>query len=65
MKTECYRQTLETYLNIKLNENLSSGNGIVPCGQTDGQTDMTKAILAFYSFANAPKNLIEIIRTIS
>ena len=26
-------------------------------GRTDGQTDMTKLIVAFCSFANAPKNL--------
>ena len=25
-------------------------------GQTDGQTDMTKLIVAFRKFANAPKN---------
>ena len=25
-------------------------------GQTDGQTDMTKLIVAFRNFANAPKN---------
>jgi len=29
---------------------------VVPSGQTDGQTDMTKLILAFRNFANAPKN---------
>jgi len=27
-----------------------------PCGQTDGQTDMTKLIVAFCNFANAPEN---------
>jgi len=26
-------------------------------GQTDGQTDMTKVIVAFRNFANAPKRL--------
>ena len=26
-------------------------------GQTDGRTDMSKLIVAFRSFANAPKNL--------
>jgi len=28
----------------------------VPCGWTDGQTDMTELIVTFRSFANAPKN---------
>jgi len=65
MKIKCYRQTFETYLSIIFNENLSSGNRIVPCGQTDRQTDMTTAIVAFCSFANARKNLIDVIRVIS
>jgi hypothetical protein len=26
-------------------------------GQTDGRTDMTKSIVAFRNFANAPKNI--------
>jgi hypothetical protein len=30
---------------------------VVPCGQADRQTDMTKLIIAFRSFANAPKNV--------
>ena len=25
-------------------------------GQTDGETDMTKLIVGFFNFANAPKN---------
>jgi len=29
-------------LKIKFNENSSSGSRGVPCGKTDGQTDMTK-----------------------
>jgi hypothetical protein len=31
------------------------GSRVVPCGQTDGWTDMTKTIVAFRNFANAPK----------
>jgi hypothetical protein len=44
-------------LNIKFQQNPSSGSQVVPCGdrQTDGQTDMTKLIVAFCNFANAPK----------
>jgi len=33
------------YSNIKFHENLSSGNLVVPCGQTGGR-----------NFANVPKN---------
>ena len=42
-------------LNIKFNQNSSSGSRVVPCGQTKRRTDMTKLILAFRNFANAPK----------
>ena len=35
---------------------LIGGSQVVPCEQTDGQTDMTKQIVAFHNFANAPKN---------
>jgi hypothetical protein len=31
------------------------GSLIVTCGQTDGQADMTKQIVAVHNFANAPK----------
>jgi hypothetical protein len=40
--------------------NPSSGSRVVPCGQTDGRTDgrtdMTKLVIGFRNFANAPKN---------
>jgi hypothetical protein len=35
---------------------MSSGSRVFPCGQTDRRTDMTKLIVAFRNFANAPKN---------
>jgi hypothetical protein len=38
-------------------ENLSGGNQVFPCGQMDGRTDMTKLMVAFHNFANAPKKL--------
>ena len=43
-------------LNIKFQENPFIGSRDVPCGRTDRQTDMTKLIVTFDSFANAPKN---------
>jgi hypothetical protein len=42
--------------NIKFHENPFSGSGFVPCGETEGRTDMTKLIVAFCKFANAPEN---------
>jgi hypothetical protein len=40
---------------IKFHENPSSGSLVVLCGRVDRQTDMTKLIIAFRSFANRPK----------
>jgi hypothetical protein len=42
--------------NIKFHENPSSGSRVVPCGQTDGRTDMTKLIVPSRNLANAAKN---------
>jgi len=49
-------QIFENYTYIKFHETLSTGSRVVPCGRTDIQGDMTKLIVAFRSFANAPKN---------
>jgi hypothetical protein len=46
----------EKYTYIKFHEDLSSGSRVVPCGQTDIQTNTAKVIVAFGSFANAPQN---------
>ena len=50
----------KNYSSVKFHENPSSGSRVVPYGQTDRkvdvQTDMTKLIIAFRNFANAPKN---------
>ena len=40
----------------KFHKNPSSAREVVPCGRTDRQTDMTKLIVTFRNFANAPKN---------
>jgi hypothetical protein len=42
--------------NMKFHENPSAGSPVVPCGYTDGRTDMTKLIAAFRNFANALKD---------
>ena len=43
----CHLRLFEKSSNIKFHENLSSGNRVVPCRQTDGQTNMTKLILTY------------------
>jgi hypothetical protein len=53
MKLEFSPQFFEKYSTIKLHEN--PGSRVVPCGQTEGRTDMTKLIVAFRNSANAPK----------
>ena len=42
---------------MKNRENLSSGSLVVPCGQTNRRTDMTKLRVAFRIFTNGPKNV--------
>jgi len=60
MKLGLFGQVFEKNLNIKFHENPSSGNHVVPCRWTDRQTEkqagVTKLIVAFRNFANAPIN---------
>ena len=51
MKLGFSGQIFEKYSNIKFNENPCSGSRVVTCGRED----MMKLIVAFLSFANAPK----------
>ena len=48
----------QKYSNMKFHENPSSGSGAVPWGRAYGQTDMTKSVVAFRNFVNAPKTRI-------
>jgi hypothetical protein len=57
MELEISQRIFEKSSNIKFNENLSSGSRVVSCRQTDGRTDMTKVIVAFRNFANAPTSV--------
>jgi len=41
MKLEFSGQSFEKYYNVKFHVNPSSGSRGVPCGKTDGQTDVT------------------------
>ena len=49
------RNIFEESSNIKFHENPSTGSPVVPCGRTEGQTDMKQLIVAFRNFVNAPK----------
>ena len=40
---------------LKFHENLFSGSGVFPCGQTDRHTDMTNLIVVSRSISNASK----------
>jgi hypothetical protein len=51
------RRIFEVVSYIKFQENLSSGNRFVLCGQTDGEAGYTtKLIVTFRCFANAPNS---------
>ena len=58
MKLEFSLKSFEGSSNIKFPQNPSSGSRVAPCGRKDRQTDMTKLIVAFRSFAKAPKKSI-------
>jgi hypothetical protein len=55
MKLKFSQQIFKKYSNSKFHENPSSGSQVIPCAQMDGQADMTKVVVAFHNFANAPK----------
>ena len=57
MKTEFSRQILEKYSSKKFHENPFSGSRVVPRGETDGLTGMTKLIDPIHNFADAPENM--------
>jgi hypothetical protein len=50
MDLESFRQISEKYSNMKFHENPSSGSRVVPCGNTDGETDMTKLLSRLSQF---------------
>jgi hypothetical protein len=56
MKVVLSRQIFEQYSNIKFHEKQFIASRFVPCGSIDVQTDVSKLIVPFRNFANAPKN---------
>jgi hypothetical protein len=41
------QQIFEKYSNIKFHENTSSQRSVVPCGRTEGRTDITRLLVTF------------------
>jgi hypothetical protein len=62
MELEFSLLVFEEYSNIKFYVNPSSGSRVVPWVQADRHTDMTKLIIAFYSFVKAPKMVAIILK---
>ena len=54
MKLEYSRQNFEEYANTKFHKSPFSGSRVVSCGLREGETDMTKLIVAYSIFANVP-----------
>jgi hypothetical protein len=50
-ETRIFSTDFENSSHIKFNKNSSGGSRVVPCESTD----MTKLIVEFHNFANAPK----------
>ena len=44
-------------VSYQISLNPSRGNLVVPCGQTDGNRDMTKLVVAFRNSKKAPKKI--------
>ena len=60
MKYEFSGQIFEKYSKMTFHANPSSGSGVVPCGPTEGKTDITKLAIVFRNFVNTPKNVIPV-----
>jgi len=65
MKFEFSGQFFEKYSDFKFNENPSSRNWVVSCGQTDGRADMMELIVASLSFVTAPKKTLGHVEQVS
>ena len=58
MKFEFSQQIFEKRSGVNFYQNPSIGCWVVPCGQMDGRTNMTKPVFAFRNLANAPKTAV-------
>jgi hypothetical protein len=57
IRNEYYAQNFEKHSDIIFHEHLYSGSRVVPCGQTDGPTDVTNLMVASRNFAKALQRL--------
>jgi hypothetical protein len=57
IKLNFSRQIFEKSSNNKFHENPSNGSRVVTCAWTDRRADMTKLIIPFRNYANAPQNV--------
>ena len=58
-ETLIFVKDFQKYSNSKFHKNLFSDSQVVPYGQTDGQTDVTKLIVVFAILLTPPKNRIK------
>ena len=62
-------QFFEKYSHMTLHRHPSRGSWVFPCGRTNGRTnrqsDMTKLIVTFHNFANAPKYFTPLQRSLN
>ena len=56
MRFEFARDIFGKKLGYQILSKSVTGGRVVPCGGTDRRTDVTKLIVAFRNFANAPRN---------
>ena len=56
MKLELSRRIFEKYSSTKFHENPFNGNGVVPRGRRNGQTDITEITVAFRNLTKPPNN---------
>jgi hypothetical protein len=54
MEIKFSRKIFRKIITNQISLNPSDGSRVIPCGRTDDQTDMTKLIVAFRNFTNAP-----------
>jgi hypothetical protein len=65
MKLEFNRHIFDKYSKTKFRKTPSNGSRVVPCGRTEGQTDMTKSVVAFRRFAIVPNKRLGTQQTVS
>jgi hypothetical protein len=55
------QQICEKYSNIKFHENTSSQRAVVPCGRTEGRTDITRLTVTFRNLRTRLKHSYQLV----